>query len=188
MKILFFDTETTGVSADAQIIQFGAILWEYDTKKKVFHEERVINQFIKPTVKIHPAAQEIHWITKEKLEIFLTIDEYIRELISHIKRADLLVAHNYAFDKKMLAREIDRHNLTKIFDIENMKSICTMLSTVDFCKLPSKRNEYKRPKLNELYPLLFNWEQFVDAHDALADIRATARCFFELVNKWIIKI
>jgi len=45
----------------------------------------------------------------------------------------------------------------------------------------------KWPKLIELHEKLFN-EPFANAHDAMADISATRRCFFELINKEIIII
>jgi len=55
-----------------------------------------------------------------------------------------------------------------------------MLKTTSLCKLPNKYgNGYKWPKLSELHNFLFN-EDFADAHDALGDIRATIKCFFEL--------
>jgi hypothetical protein len=61
-----------------------------------------------------------------------------------------------------------------------------MRATIQFCALPfpSGRKGCKFPKLEELHRILFN-EEFAGAHDAMADVSATARCYFELVNRGI---
>lgn len=65
--------------------------------------------------------------------------------------------------------------------------ICTMLESVYHCKIPfGYKKGYKWPKLTELYKTLFN-EEFEGAHGALADIEATAKCFFELKKLGVIK-
>jgi len=48
-----------------------------------------------------------------------------------------------------------------------------------------KYGKYKWPKLMELHTKLFS-VGFEEAHDAIADIRATAKCFFELQRLGII--
>ena len=65
-----------------------------------------------------------------------------------------------------------------------MKSICTMKATVDFCKIPDNYG-YKYPKLQELHKKLFGYP-FEDAHNAMTDIIATKKCFFELKRRGII--
>ena len=78
---------------------------------------------------------------------------------------------------------IDR--LSELFEKER---VCTMLSSIDFCKIPSSNNRgYKWPRLSELHIKLFE-KDFEDAHDALVDTSACVRCFFELRAKGIIKI
>ena len=53
-----------------------------------------------------------------------------------------------------------------------------MKSTTDFCQLPGPYG-YKWPRLEELYQKLFG-EDFENRHQALADVRACAKCYFEL--------
>ena len=63
-----------------------------------------------------------------------------------------------------------------------------MKQTVDFCAIPSTNSyysDYKYPKLTELYTKLFG-HAFSGAHDAMADIKATKECFFELKRRGII--
>jgi DNA polymerase-3 subunit epsilon len=54
----------------------------------------------------------------------------------------------------------------------------------NFCALPGPYG-YKWPKLTELHQKLFNCS-FDGAHDALADITATARCFWEMRKRGLI--
>jgi DNA polymerase-3 subunit alpha len=58
------------------------------------------------------------------------------------------------------------------------KSLCTMLSSIELCKIPSTsyKSKYKWPKLTELHTTLYG-ESFDNAHNAFADIMATKKCF-----------
>ena len=89
------------------------------------------------------------------------------------------MAHNISFDISVMMAEFLRASINTSF--LDWPQICTMKSSIDFCDLPNK----KFPRLAELYRQLFN-EDFANAHDALADVLACARCFFELKNRRII--
>ena len=62
-----------------------------------------------------------------------------------------------------------------------------MKSTINYLRLPGKYGKYKNPSLTQLHMHLFG-EKFDDAHDALADVVACARCFFELKDRGIIRL
>lgn len=73
-------------------------------------------------------------------------------------------------------------------DLMNKPSICTKLSSTDYCALPHPDPDhvgYKWPSLQDLYKKLFG-QEFENAHDALADITATKDCFFELKRRGVI--
>jgi DNA polymerase III epsilon subunit-like protein len=53
-----------------------------------------------------------------------------------------------------------------------------MQAATSYCRLPGPYG-FKWPTLQELHLKLFN-ETFAGAHRALADVRACARCYFEL--------
>ena len=160
-----------------RVIQFGAIYWFFDTKTEVFHEERVINQFINTDVEISDGAFAVHWITKEKLSVFKKMDAYIKEFLAYIEKSSFLIAHNLDFDLALLKKEASLCHAW--YDFTKKSTICTM----------KNKNviEYmwwgKRPKLQELHEKLFG-RKFESAHDALADIRATKDCFIELYKRW----
>lgn len=69
-------------------------------------------------------------------------------------------------------------------NIEEKTKICTMRETIEFCNLPGSHG-LKFPKLAELYYKLFA-KNFDNAHDAKADIDATAECFWSLKQRGII--
>jgi hypothetical protein len=57
---------------------------------------------------------------------------------------------------------------------------------ISFCRLPSKSGRgYKWPTLAELHLQLFE-EEFTGSHNAGADVKACARCYFELRKRGII--
>ncbi len=62
------------------------------------------------------------------------------------------------------------------------KSLDTMLASTNFCQLPGGRGKsFKYPTLSELNEKLFR-EKVDNAHNASADVEATARCFLELIR------
>ena len=91
-------------------------------------------------------------------------------------KAAVLVAHNMQFDEKILGSELLRTGHPNL--VESRARLCTMRSTTEYCGLPGP-NGHKWPTLQELHRIVFN-EPFEDAHHALADVRACARCYFEL--------
>lgn len=196
-KILFFDTETSGfirkaLSSDdpeqAWVIQIGALL--------ATEEEQLdtLNLLIKPMGRyMHPKAEEVHGISVEYAEENGLPELEVAEKFGRLLRqADKVVCHNYDFDWKYVVHMMER-NVDDLSDEArsafylDLPSQCTMKdkAVVKFCNLKNKANRPKWPKLIELHDILFD-ESFDDAHDAFADITATARCYFELVNLGVI--
>ena len=87
-----------------------------------------------------------------------------------------LIAHNINFDAKVTGCEFLRIGSRN--PIPRLKQMCTMESSTKYCKLPGNYG-YKWPNLSELHVKLFGID-FDGAHEALADIEATAKCFWEM--------
>lgn len=187
---LFFDTETTGkpkrydapakdVDNWPRITQLAFAVFDATGKK--------IHQF---ACLIKPDGWEIpkekffldNNMTTERCEAEgLPIKYTIEEIIMHIENNPYLIAHNITFDRMVLAAEMIRMGLTTT---NKPKQICTMNESTAYCKLPGSRG-YKWPKLEELHSHLFE-SKFDGAHNALNDVEACAKCFFELVNRKVI--
>lgn len=184
---LFFDTETTGLPkswsaplADPEnwprLVQLAWLL--YDSKGNRLAGNTHI---IKPEgFEIPEKASAIHGITTERA---LSQGEALRDVLvgfhTIVASADLLVGHNLDFDTKIVGAEFMRADLPRI--TPPRPRVCTMKSSVAYCALPRS----KWPKLIELHNKLFGCG-FEGAHDAGADIAATARCFWELVRLGVI--
>jgi len=187
---LFFDTETTGLpkSWKAPVSDLDnwprmvQIAWlEYDSSGK---QMASVNYIIKPDGYTIPAdAAKIHGISTERaLAEGVPLTQALCDFSDAMNRAECLVAHNMNFDDKIAGAEFLRTNIAnKLFDI---KKICTMTSSVDFCKIDG-RYGYKWPKLSELHIKLFDVD-FEEAHDAAVDVTACANCFFKLKELGVI--
>jgi DNA polymerase III epsilon subunit-like protein len=111
------------------------------------------------------------------------IIDILEDFVEQVDNSDYLIAHNMAFDEKVIGAEMIRKKLA--FRQEPNK-ICTMQESTNYCKMqPFRYGTYKWPTLLELHEKLFN-EGFDGAHDALADVKACAKSFFELKKKNII--
>ena len=96
-------------------------------------------------------------------------------------KATFIVGHNVEFDKKIVGAELVRLGMRDVLDTKI--SYCTMQASIDLCKIPSSYGYgYNFPKLQELYKKLFGTE-FDDAHNAMSDIEATEKCFWELKKR-----
>lgn len=171
MRILTFDTETHSL-VEPHIIQLAAILTEDDK------ELASLNVIVKPDGwSVDPGAEAVHGIsTDQALLAGVSIYSALWLFDELCGQADLITAHNYAFDSRVMQGEYKR--LEKVFTPP--PSRCTMLVCTPILKLPSKRG-YKWPKLQETH-LHFFGEEFDGAHSALEDVRACHRIHRHLIE------
>lgn len=196
-NFLFFDTETTGLPKQykapmedvnnwPRIIQLAFLVANENGEELYRYKE-----LIKPDGWEIP--KEKFWIdngysTEENIEKGVPIFESLRLFQAALKRSQIKVAHNIAFDNPIVGAEMIRAGVThELFKYK--RGICTMSTSTQYCQLPKPNGGwgYKWPKLEELHQKLFNCG-FDGAHDAMADVTATKDCFFELVKLGLIKI
>ena len=202
MKILFFDTETTGLPLDfdepytnvknwPRLVQLSWILEDTETNEVTEHDF-----IIEPVGFIIPyAATKIHHITHDWAERNgKPIKRVLLQFDLDLFKADLLVGHNIEFDINIVAAEFYRlkkenrgvfgtgtiHQI--INKLLSKRNFCTMLNGTNYTKIEVPyQDEYKWPKLAELYRYFFGHD-FKGAHNSLDDIRATRECFWEIVR------
>lgn len=121
--------------------------------------------------------------TEESMESGIPIADALEPFLAYYDRSKALIAHNNAFDFKVLGAELLRANMRAT---QIIPKLCTMESSTDFCKIRGQYGKYKWPKLEEVYYKLFR-ENFDGAHDALSDVKACARVFFELKKRGLIR-
>lgn len=192
-NILVFDTETTGLPARAG---FEKLMPAWDLKS--YETCRVIqlgwcvygrdggllrrrSVYIKPDGFAVPVdSTKVHGITMERLlGEGVTMRAALAEFGADLAKAGLVVGHNARFDVCALASEAWRCGLNDLAAaIEGAPVACTMRLAKEFC---GARGQYglKFPRLAELHVKLFGAEPAIQ-HDALADVEATAACYFRL--------
>lgn len=187
---LFFDTETTGLPKDynapsndvdnwPRLVQLGWLVVD-DNEKMVSQG----NYIIKPEGFVIPEeSSSVHGITNDKAkeqgcDLLSVLRIFAKELID----ADEIIGHNINFDIKVVDAEFIRNGVPA--RLRDAKSFCTMQESTNFCKLANKNgfSSYKWPNLQELHTKLFG-VGFEDAHDAMIDILATKKCYYELIKQ-----
>ena len=180
---LFLDTETTGVTPRDRIVSICWSLYDNDGDE-VTTEHHVIypDGFTIPT-----EAASIHGITTSMArENGVPIKDVLGQLWEEIEDNEpaLYIGHNVSFDRPIVLNEYGR--LGKSENLSQLPTFCTMKSTTHICRIPqANRGGYKWPKLAELYRHLFGCAHG-NAHDAEADVRACAKCFFELRSRGLV--
>jgi len=189
---LIYDTETTGLPKNwnapltdsenwPRMVQ---ISWQVHDKNGELIE--VKNYIIKPEgYEIPYAVVKVHGITTERANkqgVDLTF--VLKEFNKALKKCEFVVGHNIGFDNNIIGAEFIRKGIKTKLD--KYPIVDTKDDSVQYCALPKPRgNGFKWPKLGELHQKLFG-EEFAEAHNAAADVEATARCFLELVRLEII--
>lgn len=170
-KYAIFDTETTGlplhrtVSLDKQpyIIEFGGIITDGE---EIFEE---IEFLVKPPIWITEEITKITGITNEDMIGLEMFDERVEKIAAFFSKADSVIAHNLAFDKKMVDFAVRREGLS-LADVNWPKTeICTVEATYD--------RYGRRMKLQELYTMHVG--ELVQTHRAIDDVKM----LFEVAKK-----
>lgn len=163
MRVIFFDTETTGNGETDRLCQLGV--------KERGIEEPLVNALYKPPVPISIESMAIHHITERMVAgkpLFTAAPEYpsVKELFEHGET--ISVAHNAAFDLAMLARE----------GIAPRATICTYKVAYELDPndtLPNYRLQYLR--------YLLDLDVEATAHDAWGDVLVLEALFERLLDK-----
>lgn len=193
MNYLVFDTETTGLPRTAGFARYYSAKKEthkYDSSRVIqlawsmhnntTHEKIKDNSFYiyDSSYVISPESTAIHGITQEKCKSDgKPFGEVMKLFIDDVKTCDLIIAHNIPFDFNVILAELYRRGMNdEIMTFASVKKTCTM-----------KMRKRRPRKLTLMYKEYFE-EDFDNAHDALADVNATARCFAHMRDKLSIKV
>lgn len=197
--ILFFDTETTGFpdyrmppdhESQPAIVQIACLLMDDDGIERT--SASMVVQVIDR--EIPKSAADVHGITTEisqKFGVYPTAALYLWDRLAQM--ADTIVAHNVKFDRTIIECAWTKHNPAFRATPSDFSSrhagkhwFCTMDAATPVVNLPPTArmlavgfNKPKAPKLEECIMHFFG-ESLSGAHDALVDVRATARLYFHL--------
>jgi len=219
MRILFFDTETNGLpkfktsvapSEWPAVVQVAWQVWDFPSATDpVLHS--AASYYVKPSPSLewNLGSQAIHLVTKEQAIREGAEPEEVWGAFAHaLADVDCVVAHNLAFDKKVVDADAARRGAPPYR--WPSKECCTMMSTTAYCRLPSMysrpedppreagralpsraplaRDPYKFPKLSELHALLFGNARLFHFHNASVDVDCTVQCFRRLVELKVLRL
>lgn len=209
MRVLVFDTETTGLpkskimSPDTlnlwpHTVQFSYVVYDSISNDIIVSSDSIVK--LKDEITIPEDSIKIHGITNEisqknGINIKLILNEFFR----HLRNVDLLVGHNISFDINMIKVELLRFiydtksNISEnevkeckynLHFLTNYKNICcTLQESIDLCNIKAidkfGKEYIKFPKLLELHQKLFESTPN-NLHNSFNDILVTLRCFMKL--------
>jgi len=188
---LIFDTETTGLPQNysAPLSDFDnwprcvQLAWQiHDVSGKKISSGDYI---IKPDGFTIPFnSEKVHGISTKKAEKEgHPLDDVLQIFAEEVENAHFIIGHNLDFDLNIIGCEFLRRGIGN--SVPSKIHIDTKDESTEFCALPGGRGRYKWPTLAELHDKLFG-VGFEEAHNAAADVDATARCFLELVRLGVI--
>ena len=180
MKILVFDTETTGLFNSKlpiedntldyfpYVVQFSWILMDTVTLKYT-----EFDYYIKCPIPVPPESTNCHGITTQMSLVrghsFAKTFEIFKVCM---EQCDLMVAHNLSFDITVLQVECFRNHIP--WSIPK-PTYCTMKSTTKMCGLG------KYPRLSFLHNFLFH-EEAENLHSSLIDVLVCLRCYMKIMH------
>ena len=185
---LFVDTETSGIPRDwnkpyatrGNWPHIAQLAWVVCTRMGV--EVKAESHYIQPSdYDLDPASGSVHGLTLD----FLRTHGESRHAVMQLLHRDLthyqpqVVAHFMQLDYHMVGASFHRAGLTN--PMLGLPMFCTMRATGPLLRHSSQGFL----RLGELYQRLFKEPQPRE-HDALADARAAARCFFEMQRQGIV--
>jgi DNA polymerase III subunit epsilon len=182
---LFIDTETSGIPKNWDAPYSDKDSWPYSVQiawivyTKDGKEVKAVNYYIRDNqFDISPDSVKIHGITSDFLDQHGVTREVVLEQLTEDLNTytPLVIAHSMQLDYHMIGACYYR--IGKKNPLADLPLFCTMRASSGFLL----RNNQNYLRLGELYERLFG-DSLEEEHDALVDAQATARCFFELLNK-----
>ena len=194
--VLFFDTETTGIPDRSAKWDTDFADYPHVVQMAWIHGCKVENHIIRPDGwEIPDDTVAVHGITTEyALEHGEPFAAVVDMFIQDCHDAGLICGHNIHFDTSIVKANILRELGREYYDandVENAlykgKRIDTMRPTMKWVDARMANGRLKFPNLSELYSRCFPGETF-PAHDALADVKAVARCLPVIVELGLVEL
>ena len=195
MRVLIFDTETTGLPPRntptnqtdkwPHIVQLSWVIYNDETKQVEEEKDNIIS--LGTHIPISPESTAIHGITSEISRARgVHIEVALFDFKHAANRCGKMVAHNLEFDKNMLLVEFYRARMfhTVFAPVE----YCTMKEGTPICKLVKTwddgRTSPKYPKLVELYYTLFGADAPAPdgLHNAKVDVDVCMKCYVKMME------
>ena len=160
-----FDLETTGtqVSKD-RIIQLGAVVLYPNGKSREY------GWYINPECFIPEEATKVHGITDDMVQDYPTFKTLAPEIFALFEDHDIMGFNSNRFDLPFLHEEFARAGINWDYTTSRFIDVSVMYNRLNARTLQDAYRNYIG-------------EEFIDAHDAAADVKATIKIFQAMYEK-----
>ncbi len=154
-------------------IQVGLVI--FDSQAQKIHHQ--ISTLLKFNCHMSSGAENVHHISAVEMDKFgVNPDIATALVVDTLSKADLIVGHGLHFDIAHLEANIKRCSVLDAGFKKEFKTVDTMFSMVNVCKIPTAKTAFKRPTLAEAYKRCFD-VGFESEHNGLADATATLNIY-----------
>lgn len=177
-RYLVFDVETDGGSPLQHCIQLAFVVLD-DAFREVFRYDQYWR--LAPGRRVNPFSTGVHAIDDNVLAArgvcpragLATFFAWADRVATRAEGGGLLVAHNAAFDAKVLQNMCDHYGVRRA--LSKQDCFCLMVQGAKHAGLKDRAGRRKRPRNDELYTVLHAASPaWATLHDALDDVRVTA--------------
>ena len=193
MKLLIFDTETTGLPQKYAKVHMNDLqLWPEIVQISWFIYDDVSNKIISVNnhiIKVNNIPSDSTKIHKITNDMSRNLGKPITQIIALFKNdwdnSHIIVAHNKRFDLNIIGIESMRIYKKNIFENTGKMEYCSMkygyykTDLTYLCKY-TKKYKKKNPALFELHKELFHTVPS-NLHNAFIDILVCFRCTFQMI-------
>ncbi len=216
LRLLLLDTETNGLPRNRYapialagnwpaVLQLSWGVYELgpDGRTLVAGEKRDIGLALDPAIPWDAGAAAIHGISEGEARRGTPPIRAFTELHRALREANVVVAHNLAFDKPVLRAAAYAVGLKDLWPVATgtgattgaIQEFCTMEATRGILRLPlpsaPTSGRFKAPRLNELYTWLYGHVYDMSGavlHTAASDTHCLERCIQGLLQRGIIRV
>jgi len=165
--IVFFDIEATGLNVIRdRIVQIALIKYKKDGSEPI-----ELTHMVNPSMPISEEAMAVHGITPEMVRNKPTFQQIAGEIFEFIGNSDLSGYNSDRYDIPLLLEEFSRSGYTLDLNIRK---------TLDVQKVFYKME----PRTLTAAYRLYCGKQIENAHDALADVRATVEVLQGMIQRY----
>lgn len=212
LRILLLDTETNGLPRNRYapislagnwpaILQLSWGVYELGPggRSLVAGEKRDIGLALDPAIPWDTGAAAIHGISEAEARRGTPPLRAFTELAAALRRVNVVIAHNLAFDKPVLRAAAYAAGIRDLWPAAatmpatGIQELCTMEATRGILRLPMPSAptgpRFKAPRLNELYAWLYGHVYDMSGavlHTAASDTHCLEQCVKGLLRRGII--
>lgn len=176
-SIIVLDVETTGLQADAQIIQFSGIRYRI-CKTHGFRlvEDTRLNRYIRPEKPLPKKIIEVTGLTDDFLASYPVEKDIFPEIKKFLAIDAVICGYNVEFDlgkiNGLYTRMNDSITFSKVIDVLEMARDCISKENIKNYKLCTVASYFKV-------------DSGITFHSSMDDSIVTARCFIQLLGRYL---